>query len=147
MTMTTVRRIASDLLKVGDSRLLFRPSPKVAEALTRDDVRALIAQHIIEARPKRGVSRGRARIAHARRKARGAVGRGSKRGAAYAKVPRKRVWINKVRTQRALLKQMADAGRLQKGAYRKVYNMIKGGYFRSRAHILLYLKEKELMSK
>jgi large subunit ribosomal protein L19e len=147
MGMATVRRIAAELLGVGESRVRIDPknSSKAEEALTRDDIRSLISQGVIYALRKKGVSRARGKEKHIKMKAGRRRGMGSRKGKRYSIIPRKRVWISHVRAQRALLKELLLEKKLQKDAYRKVYRMIKGGAFRSRASLLTHLKDSQLI--
>lgn len=147
MGIATVRRIAAELLGVGESRVRIDPkNPKKAEeALTRDDIRSLISQGVIYTLRKRGVSRARGREKDRKRRAGRRRGMGSRKGKRYASIPRKEIWMTHVRAQRALLKELELQKKLQKNAYRKIYRMIKGGAFKSRASLLTHLKDKELM--
>jgi large subunit ribosomal protein L19e len=143
MGMRTVKRIAAELLGVGESRVRVNPEnlKKAEEALTRDDVRALISQGVVYAVKKRGVGRGRSRVKHLKKKAGRRRGVGSRRGGKYARVSRKKIWMSRVRAQRMLLKELALEKKLQKDVYRKVYKMVKGGAFKSRASLLAHLKD------
>jgi large subunit ribosomal protein L19e len=147
MGMATVRRIAAELLGVGESRVRIDPknSSKADEALTRDDIRSLISQGVIYALRKRGVSRARGRQKHLKMKMGRRRGTGSRKGKRYSNVPRKRVWINHVRAQRALLKGLLLEKKIQSDAYRKVYRMVKGGAFKSRASLITHLKDNQMM--
>ncbi|MEM4389827.1 MAG: 50S ribosomal protein L19e [Candidatus Micrarchaeia archaeon] len=146
MSIQSVRRMASDILGVGTSRIRILPAEvkKASEALTRDDVRALIKQGIIYVLPKVSPSRARAKALHIQRKKGRRRGLGKRKGLKYARVARKTIWMNKVRAQRALLKELAASNKLVKGA-RRIYHMIKGMAFKSRASLLAYLKENNLV--
>jgi len=147
MGILTVRRIAAELLGVGESRVKIDPknSSKADEALTRDDVRSLISQGIIYRIRKTGVSRGRGRRKHVKMKAGRRRGTGSRKGKRYARVPRKEIWMSHVRAQRALAKSLLLEKKIQHDTYRKVYRMIKGGAFKSKASLLSHLKDSGLM--
>ncbi|NYZ76573.1 50S ribosomal protein L19e [Candidatus Micrarchaeota archaeon] len=147
MGMATVRRIAAELLGVGESRVRIDPknASKAEEALTRDDIRSLISQGVIYALRKRGVSRARGRKKHLKMKVGRRRGTGSRKGKRYSIVPRKTVWIHRVRAQRALLKNLLLEKKIQNDAYRKVYRMVKGGAFKSRASLLTHLKDNQMI--
>jgi len=147
MGMLTVRRIAAELLGVGESRVRIDPknSSKADEALTRDDVRSLISQGVIYTVRKTGVSRGRGRRKHVKMKVGRRKGTGSRKGKRYARVPRKKVWISHVRAQRKLAKSLLLENKIQHDAYRKIYRMIKGGAFKSKASLLSHLKDSGFM--
>jgi large subunit ribosomal protein L19e len=46
-----------------------------------------------------------------------------------------------------MLKELKDKNELKPHTYRKVYRMIKGNAFRSRAHLNTYLKEKNILEE
>ncbi|MEM3030714.1 MAG: 50S ribosomal protein L19e [Candidatus Micrarchaeia archaeon] len=146
MSIQGVRRMASDILGVGASRVRILPAEakKAGEALTRDDVRALIKQGIIYVLPKVSPSRALAKALHSQRRKGRRRGLGARKGLKYARIPRKTIWMNKVRAQRALLRELAAANKLVKGA-RRAYRMVKGMAFKSRASLLAYLKENDFV--
>lgn len=142
MGMKTVRRIAASILGVGEKRVRFKPDAleEIKEAMTREDVRALISKGLIWAEPEKGTSRARARKLHEQKKKGRRRGHGSRKGKRGARMKRKRAWVLRVRGQRKLLRALKGKGLIKPRVYRKVYRMIKGGYFKSKAHLLSYLK-------
>ena len=149
MSMNTVRRMASSILGMGQSKIRFSPAAaqKASEALTRDDVRGLIDEGSIGFMMPNGTSRARARIKKDQQRAGRRSGRGSKKGTKYSKVSQKDQWIAQVRAQRGLLKRLTTEGKLEPKYYRKVYLMIKGNAFKSKANIQTYLKDNGMMKK
>ena len=139
--LATQRRIAAEVLKCGINRIWMDPERKadIEAAISRADVRSLIEQGVITAHQKQGVSRGRAR-ARALKKAYGhRVGPGSRKGAAGARSPSKRRWIQKVRAQRKALKEMREDGSLGSHQYRILYRKSAGGEFRSVSHLKAHI--------
>ena len=69
-SLKSQRRIAAQILKVGQNRVWINPerTEDAETAITRDEIRKLIHEGVIEARPEKGVSRGRARVLHKKRK-------------------------------------------------------------------------------
>jgi large subunit ribosomal protein L19e len=133
-TANNQRRMAADILKCGDSRIWMDPAAgeKLRRAITRNDVRGLIADGLIKkAAPKKN--------AHAEGRKQGS---GSRKGAAGARTPKKERWLKIIRPQRRLLCELKP--KLKPLAYRKVYRLVKGGLFRSRAHLTAYIKENKL---
>ncbi|MCJ7516993.1 MAG: 50S ribosomal protein L19e, partial [Methanomassiliicoccales archaeon] len=63
MDLKSQRRIAAQILGCGEGRVWIDPDriEDVADAITRADIRTAIESGTIRARPKKGVSRGRAR--------------------------------------------------------------------------------------
>ncbi len=143
----TIRRIASSLLKAGESRIWIDPesAQRVKDALTRDDVRKLIADGIVRAKPTMGTSRLRGREKQEGKRKGRHRGMGSRKGTAKARMPQKKQWMARVRLQRKILAALRDGKKIETGASRKVYSMIKGGAFKGKATLLAYLKENKLI--
>lgn len=149
MGMETVKRMACDILGVGISKIRIPPesAKKVAEALTRDDVKGLIEQGAIGYIVPRGVSRAKARKKQAQKRSGRRSGKGSRKGTKYSKVSKKESWVAQVRAQRGLLRRLSEKGEVAQEAYRKVYLMIKGNAFKSKGNLLNYLKENGMLKK
>ena len=143
MRFSGQRRLAAKLTKGTEKRIRFNLDKltEIKEAITRADIRALISQGSITLLPKRGVSRARARVT-AQQKAKGRRrGQGSRKGKKNARLPRKEVWISKVRLQRKVINEMRAKGDLSQSTYVNLYRKVKGGFFRSRRHLELYISE------
>ena len=70
------------------------------------------------------------------------VGHGSRKGGKGARLEKKAVWISKMRAQRGFLQNLRDKGVVDKASYRILYMKSKGGFFRSRRHIQIYMQER-----
>lgn len=146
MNLASKRRIVSSILNVGLDRVWFDPSKMKAikEAITRDDLRKLVSDGTILVKQKEGVSRARTRkIILQRRKGRRS-GAGARKGSATARLGRKEKWVNGIRAQRILFSDLIDNDIISRDTYRHLRNKAKGGFFRSRRHIKLYLTEHNL---
>lgn len=147
--LTLQKRLAADILKTGQNKIQFDPARlnDIKQAITKLDVRELIAEGAITAKPRTGVSRVRARK-NARQRSKGLrKGPGSKEGTASARNPSKHIWINRVRAQRAFLKELKEKGLIGTAAFKELYRKSKGGFFRSVRHIKLYITEHEMVKK
>ena len=51
--------------------------------------------------------------------------------------------MNAVRAQRTLLKELKEKKEIDAKLYKELYLKVKGGFFRSKRHIQLYLKERK----
>ena len=131
--------IASQLLKVGKNKIWIDPeeADSIKEAITKDDIRELMKNNTVKEVKKSRQSRGRARKIKSKKKAGRRKGQGSRKGTKDARNRRKARWISNVRAQRALLKELKEKQpeKVKEIGYRKLYRMIKGGYFRSKAHL------------
>lgn len=145
--MNTVRRIASGMLKVGENKVRFKPDSlsKIAEALTREDVRSLIKDGAVFAIPPRGVSRARGREKQ-RQKAKGRrMGKGSRKGTPSARKSGKETWMQKVRAQRAHLRDLVAEKKISRKSARKVYLMVKGNAFKGVKILDTHLRDSKLL--
>ena len=137
MTILTVRRLAADILDIGENRVRISPDGlKEAEgALTRADVKGLIDKGIITKARIKG------RASKARRKRRGP---GHRKGSL---ADRKRLWMQKVRAQRKFLAMLIQSGVLDRSNKRLLYGKVKSGIFRNKRAMLIYLKENGMVAE
>ncbi|MEM3671477.1 MAG: 50S ribosomal protein L19e [Thermoprotei archaeon] len=131
--LSTQRRLAAQILKLGKSRVYIDPehTEDVAEAITRDDVRSLINMGYIEARPASTPSRGRYRLTRAKKVRGKRKGHGSRKGGKKVRRRPEHAWVNRTRKQRAYLREAYKKGELDHATYRSLYVKIKGGVFPS----------------
>nr|AKQ01975.1 LSU ribosomal protein L19E [uncultured euryarchaeote Rifle_16ft_4_minimus_309] len=133
------RRLAASTLGVGRNRVWISTDPKeqenILDAITREQIRALIKRNVIQKRPEKGVSRGRARQRAAQRAKGRRRGHGTRKGAKNARTPRKARWVGLIRAMRRRLRQLKAEGRIDVHTYRKFYMQAKGGMFKSTAHL------------
>ncbi len=137
------RRLAAEILGVGESRVWISPDPEVTEdiesAVTKDDVRALIARGLIKALPVKGnahrwIKRREKRLKGHRR------GPGKRKGTAFARIDPESVWVNKVRKMRAYLRWLKDHKMISTKDYRELYRLIKGNRFNSLSDLRRYME-------
>jgi large subunit ribosomal protein L19e len=135
------KRLASKVLKVGVTRVWMDPErlEDIATAITREDIRGLVEEGVVKRRAVIGISRGRARARDIKRAKGHRKGHGSRRGAKYARTPKKESWMRKIRAQRKVLKAMRDEKTIDAHAYRILYLKAKGGEFRNVAHLKSYI--------
>jgi large subunit ribosomal protein L19e len=147
MNLSIVRRLAAEVLGVGESRVYIDPSrlDEAASAITKEDVRKLIERGVISAKPVKGTSRVRARLRSLKKRKGLRKGEGSRKGSA-ADLER-RLWIARVRALRKYLKMLRNRRLIDKRAYRKLYRLIKGGVFQSKAHLKEYIKQQGLLRR
>ena len=149
MNLTPQKNIAAKILNVGVKRVWIDPEYEedLSLALTRDDVRKLIADNVIRRKPIKGVSRGRARILKLQKRRGQRRGQGSRKGKAGARQPGKKVWINKVRSQRRYLRGLRDNQLILPSQYRKLYSKVKGNSYRSVAHLRNTVDDSGIIKK
>jgi large subunit ribosomal protein L19e len=140
--LASQKRIVAAILKCGVNRVWFDPDrlSDIENAISREDLRGLVTDGAIKARQKKGVSRGRAREKIAKRSYGHCKGPGRRKGAAGARHPHKRLWIQKIRAIRKALVALRDAGTIDPHTYRIIYRKAAGGQFRSVAHMKAQLE-------
>lgn len=146
MNLATKKRIASDLIGAGPKRIWFDEDnlDEIKSALTRDDIRKLIAKGIIRAKQKTSVSRGRFRKALKQKRKGKRQGAGNRKGKATARLSRKESWVIKIRSQREFIKELFDRKSVTNETYTLLRKKAKSGLFRNKRHIKLYLEENKL---
>lgn len=137
MTIKTIRRLAADILGIGQRRVRFSPEElgEIGKAMMRTDVKELIKKGSIKKVPEKKQKR---------KNKKNKRGRGSRKGSHAGKKAR---WMAKVRSQRKLLSELMEQGALEKKNKREIYLKVKGGMFRSKRAMLLYLKENDFIPK
>jgi len=137
------RRLAAEVLEIGVNRVWLNPeaSKDIAAALTREDIRKLIEEDKVGARPIKGVSRGRARKVDETRAYGHRKGHGSRSGAKGARRPKKQQWMKKIRALRSRLRELRETQKIDATTYRKLYVKAKGGEYRSRAHLDSHIEQ------
>lgn len=146
MKLDTQKRIAADVLKCSAKRVRFEPEAleSISEAITKEDIRVLIKDGAISKKPVRGQSRVRANKRLEQKRKGRRSGAGTHKGKKTARLPSKEDWMNRVRAQRKLLKELKAEGTISTQDYRDLYAKSKGGFFRSRRHINLYIDEHNM---
>ncbi|MCS3900502.1 50S ribosomal protein L19e [Methanococcus voltae] len=149
MDVSTQRRIAANILDCGIDRVWVDPEnlEKVKLAITKDDIRALVKDGIIVKKQEKGISSARKKKIQEQKRKGKRKGQGSRKGAKGARTPKKEKWINTIRPLRRMLKEMREEDKIERTQYRKLYRMAKGGAFRSRNHMKLYMKDHGILSE
>ncbi|MEC8874646.1 MAG: 50S ribosomal protein L19e [Candidatus Thermoplasmatota archaeon] len=143
MMITNQKRMAAEIMSqregrtVGIHRIWVNPDylSEVVDAVQKDDVRNLIDDGIIRAKPILGTSRSRARKAAIQKSKGRRKGQGSRSGSANARNPKKQRWMSRIRAQRRTLKELRVDGLLTPTQYRHFYLKAKGGSYRSISHM------------
>ncbi len=146
MKLSTQKRLAADVMKVGMSRVWIDPEfeDEVSLAITRDDIRRLVDEGAIQKKPVVGVSRGRARYVLRQKRKGQRKGPGTRKGKASTNLSGKERWMMKIRPMRKELKQLRDSGKISRKTYRELYLKAKGNAFRNTAHLKTYISERKL---
>ncbi len=138
------KELAARILKVGVGRVYIKSEEmaKVKEAMTKDDIRGLIAERVIKKRASEEQSRGRSRVL-AEKKSRGRKkGKGKRVATKKRRSQQRKKWISMVRAQRRVLRELKQKNPQAFGeiGYSEVYKKIKGNYFKGKRHLTEYIE-------
>jgi len=144
--MRLQKRLAATILKCSPSRVRFNSEnlDDIKEAITKADIKGLISGGVITRAALVGTSKVRARKTAVQKRKGRRKGQGSRKGKFNARANEKRIWINKVRAQRAALKRIKDRELITSSNYRTIYAKVKGGFFRSTQHMKMFMEDNGL---
>jgi large subunit ribosomal protein L19e len=147
--LSSQRRLAAQILKIGQNRVWIDPErmDDVEGAITREEVRKLIHEKIIDSLPEKGVSRSRAKIIREKKRKGRRSGPGSISGAGHAKVTKKEAWMKKIRSLRRKLRELKASRIITEKTYSQYYRMAGSGRFQSMAELERNLKANDLWRK
>lgn len=143
MDLSSQKRMAADVLDIGQNRVWIDPgrADEVENAITKQDIRNLIESGVIQKKDKQGNSRGRARESDAQQHKGRQKGPGRRQGSKEGRKKSKDEWKEQIRAIRTELKEMRDSDELTSSQYRELYNRAKGGFFRNKKHMNIYIEK------
>ena len=143
MQIKIQKRLAAQILKSSENDIWLDSNrlDEIKEAITKADIKSLIKDKAIKARKIRGISRYRVRKRKKQKSKGRRSGFGSIKGRKGARLSQKKGWINHIRVQRVFLQNLRDKDVIDKSSYRSLYMKSKGGFFRSKRHIKVYMQE------
>ncbi|MBO8174809.1 MAG: 50S ribosomal protein L19e [Thermococcus sp.] len=147
--MKMQRRIAAEILKCGENRIWIDPEriEDVKSAITREDIKRLIKEGVIKKKPIKGQSTYRAKIRHEQRKKGRHRGPGSRKGKKTARMGKKERWIMTIRALRRELRKLKAEKKIDVHTYRRLYIRAKGGQFKNKHQLYLFLEEKGILKR
>ncbi|BFI73318.1 50S ribosomal protein L19e [Nanoarchaeota archaeon] len=149
MDLSLQRRLAAEILNVGEDRVWIDPNKleEVSKALSKQDIKDLINKGIIRKKQVKGQSRTWANYIHEKRKKGRRRGSGSRKGSKKTRTDPKEEWMKRIRALRRLLRKLRDEKIIDKHLYRELYIKAKAGEFKNKRHILLFLREKGILKE
>jgi len=149
LSLRSQRRLAAEILKVGEGRVWIDPNrtEDVEAAITREEIRKLVHEGIIRSLPEKGVSRARARVLQEKKRKGLRRGPGRKSGTTRARVSKKQAWMKKIRPLRKKLRELKASRSITESVYRQLYNMAGSGVFESAADVERYIRTRGLWRK
>ncbi len=149
MELKVQKRLAAQIFDCSPDRVVFNEDrlDDIKQAITKRDLRLLIGDKAISKKPTNATSKVRARKIKVQKSKGRRKGEGSRKGKFNTHFKSKQTWMNNIRVQRAFVKLLLDKNIIDRKTYRELYLKAKGGYFRSRRHIKIYIEEHELVLK
>lgn len=146
MDLNMQKRLAARVAGCSPKRIRFDTSrfEDIKDSITKEGIRGLLNDNAIIVVKKKGISRYRAKLRSKQRKKGRQRGFGRRKGRSNARNPRKRSWINRVRLQRNILKELKEKKIIENITFKMLYAKVKGGFFRSKRHLKLYINEHNL---
>ncbi len=134
---------------VGKKRIMFNTEKlqDIKKAITKSDIRSLVAEGAIIIVNKKGQSHSRSKKIKLQKSKGRRKSIGSRKGKKYSRLSKKRRWILHVRTQRNFVKKLRNRHRISKRTFRNLYSMIKSNRFRNIRLIKTYLEKNSLFLK
>jgi len=149
MDLSVQKRIAASVLNCSPKRVVFDTTKlsQIKEAITKADMRGLVIDGFVSKIPARGIANSRSNKIRMQKVKGKRKGHGSRKGKKHARTPKKREWINRIRVQRDLIATLKEKNLLDNKIYWMLYKKCKGGFFRSRRHLKLYIEEQGIIRK
>lgn len=133
MKLTNKKKLAAKTLGVGKDRIIFNVNrlAEIAEALTKQDIRDLVAQGAISIRPSKGRQ---VHIGRTRRRRPGSIKKRVKQS--------KQKYVIITRKLRAYVRELVEHERITPAQYHTFRKEIRAHRYKSKAHF----KERENIS-
>lgn len=132
------KRLAADVLGVGQRKIWLDPNEttQLSEANSRVEIRKLVSNGLIIAKPTTGHSRSRTRILHEAKRNGRHTGYGKRKGTADARMPSQVLWMRRQRVLRRVLAKYREAGKIDKHLYHSLYKLAKGNTFKHKRAVI-----------
>lgn len=148
MKLNKLKKSAGKILKKGKNKIKINPEKFeenkkiVTDAITKDDVRKIIVEGVVEKKKDTGHSRGRARVLLKKKKLKRKSGPGKRKGTQKA---RKKVdeYNLRVRALRKKLRELKKEDKLNNKNYNDLYRKIKGNYFKGKKYLEKYVSGED----
>ena len=147
MQLKIQKRLAAQILKSSENNIWLDSNrlDEIKEAITKADIKSLIKDNAIKCKRIRGISRYRIRKKEGQKSKGRRKGPGSIKGSKHARLSKKKGWINRIRVQRSFLQNLRNKDIIDESSYRALYMKSKGGFFRSKRHIKIYMQEQGII--
>ncbi|MFP3984832.1 MAG: 50S ribosomal protein L19e [Candidatus Bathyarchaeia archaeon] len=143
MSLKSQRRLAAEILKIGENRVWIDPDriDDVEAAITREEIKKLVHEKAIQSIPEKGISRARIRVLHEKTKKGLRKGPGKR---SKTRMSDKELWMKKIRALRRRLRELKEKRTITEHTYRQFYKMAGSGVFESIADLERRIKAQGL---
>lgn len=140
MSVKLTRRIASELMERGESKVRIMPSAvaEAKKAITRDDVRALIKNGSIYAIKEKHNLSAYSKVLRLKRNKGRRRGQGRRKGSKNARGVLE--YKKKIRGQRRVLRELKESKVIDNIKFKTYYALVKGGNFVSKASLISHIR-------
>ncbi len=146
MMLKTQKRIAAGIFDCSPKKVHFNEEKlaEIKEAITKQDIKTLITDGVITRIRSNEQSKVRTRQRALQRSKGRQRGAGTRKGSPTSRLSRKARWVSKIRLQRKVIQDLRLKNEITHVTYRDLYMKSKGGFFRNKRHLELYITEHKL---
>lgn len=145
MNIKQQRKLAARTLGISAERIWFdnEKADEINSAITREDIRKLVAAGAIQVKKKTGQSKSRSKLRKVQKRKGRQKGAGSKKGTLNAKITRKKRWMEKIRAIRGELRKLKIKKIISNKQYSRLYKMAGSGAIRTKSYLILLVSKME----